>query len=249
MRRKRPLAQDTAQPSTSKPAYSQNSNLEKRWLAYSTAAGAAAMGFLSLTAAARADIVFTPTNETIVFNKTKLDLNNDGIPDFGFVASGLGHAFDQMVWPAKSNQVWGRYFATALPPGVTIGPHGKLAPHYQVLWQTFANSVSTNIIGQWQNVTDRFVGLSFKINGEIHYGWARMSVSPTFQVTLTGYAYESTANMPLVTGITHGANLNQGPQLRLQKPADEQAALQEPTLGLLARGSDGMAIWRREEEV
>jgi hypothetical protein len=123
-----------------------------------------------------------------------------------------------------------------------------LAQHYQVLWQTFTNSEGTNFIGPWQNVTDRFLGLSFKINGETHFGWARMSVSATRQVTVTGYAYESTPNMPLVTGITHGAKLNEGPQLHLHKPAIEEASLGTPTLGLLATGADGLIVWRREDE-
>jgi hypothetical protein len=235
-----------AQPST-RTQHSPSRNFEKLLTAYATAATATAFG-LAFVPCAQADVIFTPTNQTVVFNKTKLDLNNDGIPDFGFVASGLGHVFDQMVWPFKSNQVWGRYFATALPPGVTIGPDGRLAQHFQVLWQTFTNSEGTNFIGQWQNVSDKFMGLSFKINGETHFGWARMSVSSNFVVTLTGYAYESTANTPLVTGITHSAKLNEGPQLHQQKSSDQQASLQAPTLGLLARGADGIAIWRREDE-
>lgn len=238
---------DVAQPSIPNQP-SRNRDLEKRLTAYATAATATALGLLALAPDARADIIFTHTNQTVVFNKTKLDLNNDGIPDFGFVASGLGHVFDQMVWPFKSNQVWGRYFATALPPGVTIGLNGRLAQHFQVLWQTFTNSEGTNFIGPWQNVTDRFLGLSFKIDGETHFGWARMSVSSNFVVTLTGYAYESTPNTSLVTGITHGAKVNQGPQLHVQKPSDEQASLQVPTLGLLATGADGLTVWRKEEE-
>ena len=236
-----------AQPSTP-DQHQHRQDFEKHLTAYVTAATATALGLLALAPDAQADIIFTPTNQTVVFNTTKLDLNNDGIPDFGFVASGLGHVFDQMVWPFKSNQVWGRYFATALPPGVTIGPNGRLAQHFQVLWQTFVNSVSTAYIGQWLNVSDKFLGLEFKVNGETHFGWARMSVSATRQVTLTGYAYESTPNMPLVTGITHGAKLSEGPQLRLQKPLEEQAALRTPTLGLLATGADGLIVWRREDE-
>jgi len=243
-----PILGKLAQPSTT-DQHRHNQDFEKHLTAYMTAATATALGLLALAPDAMADVVFTPTDQTVVFNKTKLDLNNDGIPDFGFVASGLGHVFDQMVWPFKSNQVWGRYFATALPPGVTIGPNGRLAQHFQVLWQTFTNSEGTNFIGPWQNVTDRFVGLSFKINGETHFGWARMSVNPNFVVTLTGYAYESTPNMPLVTGITHGAELNQGPQLNLKKSLDEQASLRAPTLGLLATGADGLTVWRREDQV
>jgi hypothetical protein len=114
--------------------------------------------------------------------------------------------------------------------------------------QGFENSDSTTFTGPWANATDRFLGLAFQLNGETHYGWVRMSVSAGFQVTISGYAYESTPNTTLVTGITHGSRLNEGPQLHLQNQQEQQAALQQPTLGLLARGANGIAIWRREEE-
>ena len=35
---------------------------------------------------------------------------------------------------------------------------------------------STRTIGPWRNVTTRYLGLKFKINGKFHYGWARLSV-------------------------------------------------------------------------
>src|SRR5579862_9301830 len=63
MRRKKALSEDAAQPSTHNPAFSLNGNLEKHLLAYATAASAV-LGFLALESSARAEVVFTPTNET-----------------------------------------------------------------------------------------------------------------------------------------------------------------------------------------
>jgi hypothetical protein len=62
--------------------------------------------------------------------------------------------------------------------------------------------------GPWLDVKDKYLGLKFIVNGQIHYGWARLT---TQQVTyckvralLSGYAYESDANTPIVTGQTSG---------------------------------------------
>src|SRR6516225_5534311 len=87
MRRKKAFSADTAQPFTGNAAFSLNSNLERHLATYATAASAA-LGILALASSARAEVVFTPTNETVIWNKTKLDLNDDGIPDFGFVSGG-----------------------------------------------------------------------------------------------------------------------------------------------------------------
>ena len=47
--------------------------------------------------------------------------------------------------------------------------------------------------------------LKFKIKGKIHYGWARLSVDNfvnDITATLTGYAYETIPNKPIIAGRT-----------------------------------------------
>jgi hypothetical protein len=59
--------------------------------------------------------------------------------------------------------------------------------------------------------------------------------------TLTGYAYETVPNKPIIAGQTKGsAETSVGPDAALTAPAP---------LGLLALGSHGLSIWRREESV
>lgn len=60
--------------------------------------------------------------------------------------------------------------------------------------------------------------------------------------SLTGYAYETTPNTPILAGQTSGTN---SADLREQMipPAVPRAGL-----GLLAQGATGLAIWRREDE-
>jgi len=55
------------------------------------------------------------------------------------------------------------------------------------------------------NVSNRYLGLEFKIHGKIRYGWARLSVTGSFEqfkATLTGYAYETVPNKIIVAGRT-----------------------------------------------
>jgi hypothetical protein len=61
--------------------------------------------------------------------------------------------------------------------------------------------------GTWGNVSTHYLGLSFQIDGETHYGWARLNVTVTrdsIKGTVTGYAYETVPGMPISTGQTTG---------------------------------------------
>ena len=83
--------------------------------------------------------------------------------------------------------------------------------------------------GQWadggKGVKDRYLGFKFYVEGkgQPHYGWARLnvSVSKGIHATLTGYAYETIPNKPIIAGKTHGKD--------------------EATLGRLAQGASGMS--------
>jgi len=88
---------------------------------------------------------------------------------------------------------------------------------------------SVDVWGSWINVKNRYLGVKFKIEGEAHYGWARLSVKVqepfTITATLTGYAYETIPNKPIIAGMTQGPDL-----ITLQRdPTDG-------TLGSLALG-------------
>ena len=86
--------------------------------------------------------------------------------------------------------------------------------------------------GLWWNVRNRYLGLQFKIKGKIHYGWARMNVKVKEHkviAALTGYAYETIPNKPIIAGKTHGT--------------DE---VKEASLGSLAAGSTGLRTWRQK---
>jgi hypothetical protein len=101
-------------------------------------------------------------------------------------------------------------------------------------------------------VLHRYLGLKFIIKGKIHYGWARLHVhwhAPHISATLTGYAYETIANKPIITGKPTGTD-----DVEKYDP-DSGAFLTDPipdtpqpaSLGMLALGAEGVPLWRRKE--
>jgi hypothetical protein len=104
----------------------------------------------------------------------------------------------------------------------------------------------TRTLGRWVNVSDRYLGLKFKINGKFHYGWARLNVKVLrgqFKITatLTGFAYETIPGKAIIAGATKGPD-DAEPAASLHSPTPEPAAL-----GMLAVGAPGLSICRREE--
>jgi len=100
--------------------------------------------------------------------------------------------------------------------------------------------------GAWADVTNRYLGLKFTIAGETHFGWARLSVGNNLwqsgTVVLTGYAYETIANKNIIEG--HVAGLSDSVPAATGR---QSSARQPASLGALAQGAGGLALWRRED--
>lgn len=103
----------------------------------------------------------------------------------------------------------------------------------------FGGGGTVNSFGAWgkgRKFTGPYLGFKFLIDGEVHYGWARVNVKANFlhlSATLIGYAYETVANRPILTGFTHGS-------VEANSDASQQA--QPPvagSLGQLAVGASG----------
>ena len=103
--------------------------------------------------------------------------------------------------------------------------------------------------GPWAETTRRYLGLKFIIQGQIHYGWARLNVTATIKGiygAISEYAYETVPNKPIRTGQQKGFartkhNAELGPV-----PLDAPAPM-PGDLGSLAGGAAGLALRRAED--
>jgi hypothetical protein len=242
----------------------------KRLLAYAAAAGAVCSTQVA------AEVVYTPAHDSLFNGTYFLDLNHDGINDFAFVANGRIAFLDQddcvrvqplvagnRILAARTNFNWSRYaFCTTtgwqpapvpLEAGAVIGPGAPFLKSASVLGGTGTAGSSHRNFGRWNRAGYRYLGLVFEINGKEHFGWARLSLtypglgssnsasandqkrceSGAICLAIGGYAYETIPGKPIVTGYTG---------------LSTQSAPDPPTLGVLALGTPGLDLWRREED-
>jgi hypothetical protein len=224
-------------------------SFQSRLKAYATAAAAAGVGLFAATPPTEAEIVFTPAHTTFTSGTVFIDLNHDGFNDFGLSI----YNFDSEVRRLRARGVAPQngvlcsgssgYPPLALKAGYRIGPNERYgtfdrrgAPAVDVVDSKFGSYVG----GPLANVTNRFLGLKFKIDGQVHYGWAALSVKagvsghkPGISVTLLGYAYETIEDTTLLSGQTAASF---GPA---------ETVPQFGTLGMLALGAPALNLWRR----
>lgn len=229
-----------------------NAKLDNRLVAYMTAATAAGVALLG-AASASAEIVFTPANVNIgAGGSYALDLNGDGVPDFTLHRCrciGDGHTsflFAEIDVRGNGVRDTPRAEAAAMPIGAFIGdPQAFTTTNSsygfgRVMARAFYYSQSI-FSGPWANATNKYLGLRLVIEGKIHYGWARLTVTNFNQhgtAVLTGYAYETEPNQPIRAG----------------EKSDGSAAVFPPyredgsrSLGELARGAGAVFAWCRQE--
>ncbi|HEY6766871.1 MAG TPA: hypothetical protein VI386_19090 [Candidatus Sulfotelmatobacter sp.] len=225
-----------------------SSTLDKKLIAYAAAVATTCAATLAMPQAAEAKVVYTPTNRTILFNGTSiLDLNNDHIADFVFNGGGLGNFGAVWVRPFNSNHVIATYSAAVLPAGAEVGPGDGFVGQKAVMEGECDCSGNIYYFGRWLNATNQYLGLEITINGQHHFGWARLTMVAYGKATLTGYAYETVAGKAIVTGVTSTSEDDAGSNPGQSGDASLYMAI--PSLGLLARGAEGLELWRRIENV
>jgi len=221
-------------------------SLHQRLNSYALAASAAGVSALALAQPAEAKIVYTKASiEIAPGNTLSLDLNHSRKTEFSFsnhtsttrsVHSTLFR--DNFgVSPQGGNGVLNH--ASVLGSGVQIGPKGQFQSstqrlvYFQQLCLTEFGTCRSSTVGNWKNVARGYLGLKFFIQGKAHYGWARFNVTVTHKgiyALLTGYAYETIADKPIITGKTKGPDV---------------ITIQDASLGHLARGASGLSAWRK----
>ncbi len=143
------------------------------------------------------------------------------------------------------------YCAAALAPGRRVGPSAAFkGPGARAMYWNYDNPISGGDAAcPWNNDATRYLGVKFADSkGNLHYGWVRVTIgySAGEPVTITGYAYETVPNKAITTGVTKGSISQDG--------VDDPISLATPvapmpsSLGLLAVGAPGVAIWRKPDE-
>lgn len=214
--------------------------------------------------------ISVPINGTPV----QFDINGDGQTDFSLSAYadggctstsarlkhhkarpplGCGFFDDQLrVIPAQAaNEIWqagtsyGYNCAANLGRGVRIDRLRPFAAGAMVMYGDVGTSAGNQFCPwRFNNPPKYFLGVKFlDTGGNLHYGWVRVA-SGGVRATITGYAYETIPNKPILTGATAEAD-----EAALTPSELTPQAPQPAMLGYLALGAAGLAPWRREEEV
>jgi hypothetical protein len=233
-----------------------NPRLDRKLLAYATAAGAAGVAVLALAQPCQAEIVYTQAHMKLKNGAfVPLDLNGDGVADFTLrvfhyclitcgagnfptgTGASIGTAYlkgaqsqNQIVFEVTASDI----FASNLKPGAKIGAGENFRAGRQLDLFDCEYFAFNSCFGGWQQQGERtvsgYVGLEFSANGETYYGWARISISHELsRVTglLEGYAYENIPGRPIRAGETSGTD----------QQGENAGAV--GTLGSLALGANG----------
>jgi hypothetical protein len=202
-------------PSPRKPATLSDS-LHQQLNKYALAAVAAGVGALALAQPAEARIIYTSAHKKLPRGNSYLDLNHDGINDFRFrlwaaIATGSRSDYLTVQPVGQGNETWfstpqSAICAYPVKRGSQIGPLlGRFGggKHYMFLIDTGGLFCGWN-----QMPTRAYLGLKFVIKGKDHYGWARFVTDfHLVTATLTGYAYETIPNKPIIAGATKGPDV------------------------------------------
>jgi hypothetical protein len=159
---------------------------------YALAAGAAGVSLLCLTPPCDAKIVYTPAHVVIGHGGTRFfDINfthhggndleirtlHNSCTDeclanlYARVPSGNGIAGKAILHSLFSCS------ASALRRGDRIGSGAQFhAGGFGALMVGVATLTTRTVQGLWGNVSDRYLGVRFNIQGKKHFGWARLTV-------------------------------------------------------------------------
>jgi hypothetical protein len=234
-------------------------NIHHRLALYSAAALTAGVGMLAMAQPAEGSVVVTKTNLQITLGgQVAIDLNKDGVNDLMLFDEGANydHSFYRTLAaiPLNGGKVVGGNrgplgpYASALTKGANIGPSAHFSSSQargQLTVERALGSESASVFityyGKFQPGSGaHYLGIKFLINGQTHYGWLQLTVNTdgALGTTVTEYAYETVANKKIGAGATSDIST---------AATGMPAATNGPALGMLARGADALALWRRDQ--
>jgi len=204
-----------------------NNTISSKLKSYSALTGA----FLLSAGAAKSQVVYTDIDpDTLIHNNTfDIDLDNDGIKDFGlYHMTSTYYEADRRVEirpgvdpnnkPMAAIQTFmffSLYAPLNLPAGNPIGPGG---PFYSIgfpgqmltrkwLQQGMGMNFYWTARGPFYDSTG-YIGVEFHSNGNTHYGWIECAIDTGVHgVLLTGFAYDATPNHYIIAGAGQEKNI------------------------------------------
>jgi len=199
-------------------------SLHRQLNSYALAASAAGVGMLALAQPAEGKIVYTPAHkncssicEIVPYRHSRSSFfinfgsgNSGYLTDLFIRATGFSGGYPAIAGFKQHSE----YFAAALRAGVRVSRANiSLACMEEVSCSWTGGKCK--YYGPWANggkgVKNRYLGLKIFIEGKAHYGWARLNVSypkgRAVKAILTGYAYETIPNKPIITGKTKGPDV------------------------------------------
>ncbi len=170
------------------------------------------------------NIIYTDVNpdSTIRANPSQqysLDLNNDGVSDFTFSVSGGtsrcsgecgGHQSSVKVSPTSGSR--NKIEVNGGIPGYPLALDTLNIIDNSDLWAAASGQTlryyrscscgSSAAYGNWNNSTDKYLGLKLIKGTNTYYGWVRLSVNVSFGAILIirDYAYNSISNKAILAG-------------------------------------------------
>jgi hypothetical protein len=158
---------------------------------YALAASAAGVGALALVAPAEARIIYTPAHHVIGENQMyQLALNHRERDFFIYNKQCLGsqtdcgsssgyawlNIFQSSTGQGGWNQVVGYRTNGSLSWASALKRGTRISKQQVFVFGAIMVELFSRTTGPWNNVTNRYLGLKFKIDGKFHYGWARLNV-------------------------------------------------------------------------
>lgn len=190
---------------------------------------AASAAFISIHQQANASIVYRDidpdssiTNADTIF----LDLDLDGINDVefwiesktGIIVTSAGASIQYTYRTAKAEALFSNVIMGK--PATVSSYHFNSAYRFEsgeiindsipvidgavfLAGAIITSGIAAYSGGPWSNITDKIMGVRFKIDGVNHYAWIRLSVGAGGNsITVNELAYDNVADIPVTAGLT-----------------------------------------------
>jgi len=160
-------------------------------------------------------IIYTDITPDFASNRLNdfynLDLNNDGIVDFRLVSndnSGTAIWAEPNLNTNGANafvSVSGPFWSYAISLNKDFVISSDVTPFFYdpfecLMIMEICDYHPSYCSFEWEGKVDKYLGLRFNIDGQTHYGWARLDVNNSYVWVIKDYAYNATPNKSILAG-------------------------------------------------